>query len=72
MVKQTSQDIVNLIKHSPYCLDKILNYLHLKLLYLLGILARVPHLPKVQVKKKRFEKVVNYYFTGASAEFILG
>ena len=73
MLKQASQDIVTLIKHSPYCFGKILDYLHLKQLHLLGILAKEPTLPKVQdLQKKRFEKVVKYYFPGDSAKFILG
>lgn len=63
----------DLIEHSPYWFGKILDYLRLKQLHLLGILAKEPTLPKVQdLQKKRFEKVVKYYFPGDSAKFILG
>ena len=73
MLEQVSQDNVTLIEHSPYCFGKILDYLRLKQLHSLGILANEPTLPKVlDSQKKRFEKVVNYYFPGDSAKFILG
>jgi hypothetical protein len=73
MLKQASQDIVTLIEHSPYCFGKILDYLRLKELHSLGVLAKEPTLPKVQdLQKKRFEKVAKYYFLGDSAKFILG
>jgi hypothetical protein len=73
MLEQVSQDNVTLIEHSPYCFGKILDYLRLKQLHSLGILANEPTLPKVlDSQKKRFEKVVKYYFPGDSAKFILG
>jgi hypothetical protein len=73
MLEQVSQDNVTLIEHSPYCFGKILDYLRLKQLHSLGILANEPTLPKVlDSQKKRFEKVVRYYFPGDSAKFILG
>jgi hypothetical protein len=64
---------VTLIEHSPYCFGKILDYLRLKRLHSLGLLAGEPTLPEVRVpQKKRFEKVVNYYFPGDAAMVILG
>ena len=73
MLEQVSQGNVTLIEHSPYCFGKILDYLRLKQLHSLGILANEPTLPKVlDSQKKRFEKVVNYYFPGDSAKFIFG
>ena len=73
MLEQVSQDNVTLTEHSPYCFGKILDYLCLKQLHSLGILANEPTLPKVlDSQKKRFEKVVKYYFPGDSAKFILG
>jgi hypothetical protein len=51
----------------------MLDYLHLKQLHLLGLIAEEPVLPKVcDSQKNRFEKVVKYYFPGDSAKFILG
>jgi hypothetical protein len=72
-LKQASQDIVTLIKHSSYCFGKMLDYLCLKQLHSLGFLAKEPTLPKVcDSQKTRFEKVVKYYFPGDSAKYILG
>ena len=67
-----SYDYVTLIEHSPYCFCKILDYLRLKQLHSHG-LADEPALPTVcDNQKRRFEKVVKYYFPGDSAKFILG
>ncbi|KAL7550410.1 hypothetical protein ACHAWF_013653 [Thalassiosira exigua] len=61
-----------LIEHSPYCFGKILDCLRSKHLHSLG-LANEPVLPQVcDSQKRRFEKVVEYYFPGDCAEFILG
>ena len=61
-----------LIEHSPYCFGKMLDYLCLKQLHSQGLLVEHPALPKVCYSQtKRFEKIVNYYFPGDSAKFIL-
>ena len=71
-LEKSSRDIVTLIEHSPYCFGKMLDYLCSKQLHLLGFLAKEPALPKVCYSQtKRFEKIVNYYFPGDSAKFIL-
>lgn len=72
-LEKESQTIVTLIEHSSYCFGKILNYLRLKRLHPLGLLSIEPTLPRVQEsQKKRFEKVVRYYFPGDVAKFVLG
>jgi hypothetical protein len=71
--KSSCRDNATLIEHSPYCFGKMLDYLRLKQLHSLGFLAKEPPLPKVcDSQKKRFEKVVKYYFQGDAAKFILG
>ena len=70
---KSSRDIVTLIEHSPYCFGKMLDYLRLKQFHSQGLLAGHPALPKVcDSQKNRFDKVVEYYFPGDSAKFILG
>ncbi|KAL3811728.1 hypothetical protein ACHAXA_009502 [Cyclostephanos tholiformis] len=70
---RTSQDVVTLIEHSPYCFGKILDYLRLKQLHLSGLIINEPKLPEVcDMQKRRFEKVVKYYFPGIAARSILG
>ncbi|KAL7544862.1 hypothetical protein ACHAWF_008226 [Thalassiosira exigua] len=60
-----------LIEHSPYCFNKILDFLRSKRLHTLG-LAEEPTLPKVRDSKKgRFEKIVKYYFPGDAAKKLL-
>jgi hypothetical protein len=71
-LKQSSQEVVTLIKDSPYCFGKILDDLRTKHLHSQW-LADKPALPKVRdLQKSRFEKVVKYYFPGNSDKFILG
>eukprot|EP00571_Detonula_confervacea_P005870 CAMPEP_0172329914 /NCGR_PEP_ID=MMETSP1058-20130122/61129_1 /TAXON_ID=83371 /ORGANISM="Detonula confervacea, Strain CCMP 353" /LENGTH=594 /DNA_ID=CAMNT_0013047107 /DNA_START=223 /DNA_END=2007 /DNA_ORIENTATION=+ len=71
-LEKASRDFVTLIEHSPYCFGKILGYLRLKQLHSQGLVEE-PALPTVcDSQKKRFEKVVKYYFPGDSAKFILG
>ena len=70
---KASQDIVTLIEHSPYCIDKILNHLRLMQLHSIGLIDKKPTLPKVdESQKQRFEKVVKYYFPGDVAKIMLG
>ncbi|KAK1732631.1 hypothetical protein QTG54_016692 [Skeletonema marinoi] len=70
-LEEASQDTATLIEYSPYCFGKILDYLRLKRLQTLGLVDE-PALPIVcESQKKRFEKVVKYYFPGNSS-FILG
>ena len=72
LLKQASMSTATLIEHSPYCFGKILDHLRLKQLHSQG-LAEEPALPTVdESQKKRFEKVVKYYFPGDSAKYILG
>jgi len=71
-LEEASQDTATLIEYSPYCFGKILDYLRLKNLHTLGLIEE-PTLPTVcDSQKKRFEKVVKYYFPGESSKFILG
>jgi hypothetical protein len=70
---KASQDIVTLIEHSPYCIDKILNHLRLMQLHSIGLIDKEPCLPAVdESQKQRFEKVVKYYFPGDVAKIMLG
>jgi hypothetical protein len=70
---KASQEIVTLIEHSPYCIDKILNHLRLMQLHSIGLIIKKPALPEVdESQKQRFEKVVKYYFPGDSAKTMLG
>lgn len=75
-LEEASQDTATLIEYSPYCFGKILDYLRLKQLHTLGLINdddEPPALPIVcESQKKRFEKVVKYYFPGESSKFILG
>ena len=58
-VEKSSQDVVTLIEHSPYCFGKILDYLRVKKLRSQGLIAAEPDMPKVcDSQKNRFEKVV--------------
>jgi hypothetical protein len=58
-LEKASRDIATLIKHSPYCFGKMLDYLRSKQLHSQGLLEKEPALPKVcDSQKKRFEKVV--------------
>eukprot|EP00984_Skeletonema_dohrnii_P013355 scaffold5517_cov77-Skeletonema_dohrnii-CCMP3373.AAC.1 len=71
-LEEASQDTATLIEYSPYCFGKILDYLRLKHLQTLGLVDE-PALPTVcESQKKRFEKVVKYYFPGNCSKFILG
>ena len=71
-LEKAIQDVVTLIEHSPYCFGKILDYLRMKQLHSQGLVEE-PVLPTVcDSQKSRFEKVVQYYFPGDSAKFVLG
>merc|ERR1712194_112078 len=71
-IEISSQNIVTLVEHSPYCFGKILDFLRRMQLHSNG-LADEPALPTVcDSQKSRFEKVVKYYFPGESAKVILG
>jgi hypothetical protein len=71
--KAASEDTVTLIEHSPYCFGKILDYLRMKYLHLIELIEYEPALPTIRDdQKKRFEKVVKYYFPGESSSFVLG
>jgi hypothetical protein len=67
------RDFTTLIEHSPYCFDKILNFLRLKHLHACGLLASEPDLPEVcDTQRMRFENIVQYYFPGSLTKLILG
>lgn len=71
-LEKACHGFVTLIEHSPYCFGKILDYLRLKRLHSQG-LTEEPKQPAVcDSQKKRFEKVVKFYFPGDSANAILG
>jgi len=59
-LKQSSQDTVTLIEHSPYCFGKILDYLRLKHMQCQGLIdAEMTVRPIIcESQKKRFSKVV--------------
>jgi hypothetical protein len=72
-LEEASQDTATLIEYSPYCFGKILDYLRLKRAYTLGLIYDEPALPTVcESQKKRFDKIVKYYFPGKSSKFIFG
>jgi len=72
-LKKASQDVVTLIEHSPYCFGKILDYLRMKQIHSEGLVSTPPALPAVcDSQKERFRKVVQYFFPGDCAKFILG
>ena len=72
--KASSEGMVTLIEHSPYCFGKILDYLRMKYLHSINLIDNELHyLPNVcDDQKERFAKVVKYYFPGESSAFILG
>jgi hypothetical protein len=71
-LNKASENIVTLIEHSPYCIDKILNHLRLMQLYSIGLIVKEPALPEVrESEKQRFETIVKYYFPGDAANIIL-
>ena len=72
LVKST-QNVVSLIDHCPYCFGKILDFLRLKQLRAQGLAKEEPALSDVEEShRKMFEKVVNFYFPGDAAKLILG
>ena len=72
-LKKASQDVVTLIEHSPYCFGKILDYLRMKQIHSEELVSTKPPLPTVcDSQKERFRKVVQYFFPGDCAKFILG
>ena len=72
MLKKASQDIVTLIKHSPYCFGKIMDHLRLSCLHSQQGFAGEPALPTVcDSRKNMLEKMVEYYFPCDSVKFIL-
>jgi len=70
--REANKDAVTLIEHSPYCFGKILDYLRLKRLHSINLLAEKPALPSFsEDKRAMFETVVRYYFPGESSKLIL-
>ena len=71
-LEPTREHFVTLIELSRYCFGKILDYLRLKQLFLLGFRFKEPALPEVcDTQKDRFEKVVTYYFPGDAEKSIM-
>jgi len=72
-LEQDSHGIVTLIEHTPYCFGKIIDCLRLKSAYSQGLVRQGLATPVIcDTEKKRFEKVVKYFFPGESSKFILG
>ncbi|KAL7527613.1 hypothetical protein ACHAWF_002249, partial [Thalassiosira exigua] len=61
-------------EHSPYCVEKILDYLRSKWLRDNGFIEGEPLLPPAvrASERKRFEKTVEHFFPGGGADLILG
>ena len=72
LLEEASQDNATLIENCPYCLGKMLDYLRLKRLHALGLIDETAPPEVCESQKKRFEKVVKYYFPGECSKFILG
>ncbi|KAL7554733.1 hypothetical protein ACHAWF_018560 [Thalassiosira exigua] len=71
-LKKASEEMVRLIEHSPYCFEKILDFLRMKDLFAEKF-VRDPPLPRVcEEERERFVKIVDYYFPGDSSRLILG
>ena len=71
-LQKSSEEIVTLIEHSPYCFGKILDFLRLKELYEHKF-ANGLWLPIVRdSEKERFAKIVDYFFPGDDSKLILG
>ncbi|KAL3770073.1 hypothetical protein ACHAWU_005900 [Discostella pseudostelligera] len=69
---EKASQVVTLIDHCPYCFGKILDYLRMKQAHSLG-LADEPTVPEIIAsQKKRFEKVVKFYFPGDAFKLFLG
>ena len=69
---EKASQVVTLIDHCPYCFGKILDYLRMKQAHTLGLVGE-PSLPEVlEAQKKRFEKVVKFYFPGDATKLFLG
>ena len=72
-LEKSTHDVSTLIEHSPYCFGKILDFLRLKRFHSLDLIREEPYGTKVlETEKKRFTKIVNYYFPGDCAELVLG
>ncbi len=72
-LEKSNQDVSTLIEHSPYCFGKILDFLRLMRFHSLNLLDEEPSPPKIdKLERKRFEKIVKYYFPGDCAELLLG
>ena len=71
VLKEDKPDIVTYMDHDPIFVGKIIDFLRLKQLQVLG-LAKEPELPTVSdSQKKAFDEVVQYYFPGDCAKFIV-
>ncbi|KAL7449357.1 hypothetical protein ACHAWC_001424 [Mediolabrus comicus] len=72
-LEKSTQDVSTHIEHSPYCFGKILDFLRLKRFHSLNLLDEEPSPPEIdKLERKRFEKIVKYYFPGDCAELLLG
>ena len=72
-LEKSTQDVSTRIEHSPYCFGKILDFLRVKRFHSLNLLDEEPSPPEIdKLERKRFEKIVKYYFPGDCAELLLG
>ncbi|KAL7522127.1 hypothetical protein ACHAWX_006817 [Stephanocyclus meneghinianus] len=70
---RTQVETVVLIEHSPYCFEKIIDYLRVESMFVKGLVDKKPEVPTIRASEKsRFEKVVKHYFPGDSSKFLLG
>lgn len=72
-LKKDRSNTTVLIEHSPYCFEKMIDFLRVEGSYIKGLVELKPEKPTVRkAEKSRFEKVVKHYFPGESCKMILG
>eukprot|EP00970_Alexandrium_tamarense_P011712 scaffold2566_cov125-Alexandrium_tamarense.AAC.15 len=72
-LKRDRSNTTVLIEHSPYCFEKMIDFLRVEGSYIKGLVELKPEKPIVRkAEKSRFEKVVKHYFPGESCKMILG
>lgn len=72
-LERTHNDKTVHVEHSPYCMDKIIDYLRLENMFIKGVIEVKPKAPVVRASERsRFERVVKLYFPGNSSRALLG
>lgn len=72
-LEQMDECPVTFIEHSPYCFEKIVDYLRVKAAFSEGLIPIKPSRPIARGPENgRFQKVVKYFFPGECSKFILG